>query len=98
MTYQAREEIFAKEVLSISDIEQLMECSKSKAAELIRTWKRKLRFEGERVLRIDFDGKIHVLDYLLVMGLDPASPGERYFRKTEDGELAGGTSRRSVCR
>ena len=96
MTYQEHEAIFSKEALSIADVQKLMDCSKSKAAELIRTWKRKLMFECKKP-RIDFDGKIHVLDYLWLMGLDPAAPGERYFKNMEEKENGKPSASRSVC-
>lgn len=80
MTYQDREEIFAKEALHIKDVEKLYGCANSTAAELIRKWKMKLEYSG-KTLRLDIDGRIHMLDYFDVMGVSDIERGNRYFKK-----------------
>lgn len=100
MDYKRREEIFAKEALSIVDVADLMECSPSKAATLIREWKHNIEFRGKN-LHLKIEGKIHVLDYYDVMGIDPRTPGDRYCKKKEvppPVELhLNDTAKRSVC-
>ena len=102
MTYQGREEIFSKEALHISDIQQLIGCSPSTAAALIREWKRKIEWSGKE-LRLKLDGKIHILDYFDVMGINGEDPGERYFRRKPKEKSAGERyleerpTRKSLC-
>lgn len=106
MDYQKREEIFSKEMISISDVMELVECSYSKAADLIGIWKKRLRYQG-KTLRVEMDGKIHVLDYFDVMGIDYTNPGDRYRKQQEpsavepiptaEQQLQITYNRRSVC-
>lgn len=103
MTYEEREDIFSKEALHISDVSALIGCSFDKAAVLIREWKRKIQFSGKE-LRLNLDGKIHILDYFDVMGINGEDPGERYFRRKPKGNSAGdrymderSPKRRSLC-
>ena len=58
MTYAEREEIFSKEVLTNEDIARLFKCSIPKASQIAHEIKRKV---GSR---IDFEGRVHVQDYL----------------------------------
>jgi len=69
MTYETRERIFAKEVLTISDISVLCGLSYQAAAALIRNIRR-------RCDRLGLEGKLHVQDYLDYFKLDGSS--ERY--------------------
>lgn len=105
MDYKKREEIFSKEALHISDVAALIGCSYDKAAVLIREWKRKIQFSGKE-LRLNLDGKIHILDYFDVMGINGEDPGERYFRRKPKEKSAGEryleeraapSTRKSVC-
>lgn len=79
MTYQRREEIFSKEALTIEDMIELTGKSYGTAAKLMRDMKRKSD-------RLKVDGMIHILDYFYAMGIDPADPGIRYFKKKEPAE------------
>lgn len=63
MTYEEREAVFAKEVLTIDDVASLYACSKSYAAQLIREWKRRA---GDR---LNTDGRIHYEDYKAALNL-----------------------------
>ena len=56
MTYLQREKIFAKEYLTITDIQELLGMSYQDAARTIRNIKRKFD-------RLQVRGKIHVQDY-----------------------------------
>lgn len=56
MTYSEREAIFAKEALSISDIQILFNITYQHAAQIIRNIKRKYD-------RLGIQGKIHTEDY-----------------------------------
>lgn len=102
MTYQEREEIFSKEMLHISDVQKLFDCAKSTASTLIQAWKRKLKFSGKE-LRLDLEGKIHIMDYFDVMNINGEDPGERYFRKKTQEKSAGElylekhSARKSLC-
>lgn len=103
MTYQEREEIFSKEALHISDVAALIGCSYDKAAVLIREWKTKIQLSG-KPLRLNLDGRIHVMDYFDVMGINGEDPGERYFRRKPKEKSAGEryiektpTKRKSLC-
>ena len=58
MTFAEREEIFAKEVLTNEDIARLFRCSIPKASQIAHEIKRKV---GSR---IDFEGRVHIQDYL----------------------------------
>jgi hypothetical protein len=62
MTYARREEIFSKEYLSIADLQELLDLKYQGAAELMRTIKRKLEYNGQGV-RLDIQGKLHIEDY-----------------------------------
>ena len=57
MTYAEREQIFAKEYLTIADLQDLLGLTYSAAATLIRTIKRSYD-------RLHIQGKIHVQDYI----------------------------------
>lgn len=62
MTYARREEIFSKEYLSIADLQELLDLKYQGAADLMRTIKRKLEYNGQGV-RLDIQGKLHIEDY-----------------------------------
>jgi len=103
VTYQEREEIFSKEALHISDVAALIGCSNDKAAVLIREWKFKIKLAGKS-LRLNLDGKIHVMDYFDVMNINGEDPGERYFRRKPKEKSAGeryleetSPKRKSLC-
>ena len=73
MTQQEREEIFAKEILTVDDIERLFNCSQSTAYKIIREVKSKFD-------RLKISGIIHVQDYIEFYKL----PQARYvFNKKE---------------
>ena len=57
MTYDQWVEMFAKDYLTINDIQKLLSYSYSAAAKLIRDIKRKTD-------RLHIQGKIHVQDYI----------------------------------
>lgn len=82
MDYKQREEIFSKEALSIEDVRDLYGVSYGTASDLIRTWKRKCNFKHDG-LRIDIQGKIHVLDYFKALGIDSLDWGLRYQKDRE---------------
>ena len=84
MTYQDREEIFSKEALSIGDVARIYDCSCGKASEMIRQWKSRLTIGMGKTLHLDFDGKIHILGYFEIMGINPNNPGDRYSRRRTD--------------
>lgn len=80
MTKEERENIFAKECLTIEDVEKLYEVSKNTAAAEIRKMKDNLRLKGKS-LRLEIVGKIHIADYLDYIG----ASGDRYSIKEEKG-------------
>ena len=93
MDYKRRAEIFSKEALTINDVAELTGRSYSAASKIMRDWKR-------RSDRLNVDGVIHILDYFLVMGIDPKEPGPRYADQREEEEkipVISSTSRKSVC-
>lgn len=65
MTYEQRNTMFAKDTLSIADIQMLLGMSYNAAAAVIREIKRKTD-------RLHIQGKIHVQDYIDYYGLDAA--------------------------
>jgi hypothetical protein len=69
VTYEEREQMFAKDYLSIEDIQKLLGMPYQKAADQIRTIKRKFTFNGKGV-RLNIQGKIHVEDYLDYFNID----------------------------
>lgn len=69
MTMAERQEIFAKEYLSIQDFVKLYDLTKSHASEMLNAIKRKLTIGQGKELRIDVRGKIHVEDYLEWLGV-----------------------------
>lgn len=74
MTYEQRNEMFAKDYLNIQDIMKLLDLSYGPAAMVIREIKRKTD-------RLHQQGKIHVQDYIDYYGLDVA----RYQQHIENG-------------
>lgn len=79
MTYEEREKIFSKEVLSIKDIMQLFDICQSEASVLLSTMRRWA--EANNSLRVNIKGKIHIQDYLDYFKLSPVG---RYDRLTID--------------
>lgn len=67
MTVAERQEIFAKECLTIKDIEKLFEVDYTTASKIIREIKGKLEFRG-KALRLEICGKLHTQDYLDYVG------------------------------
>lgn len=82
MTYEARERIFSKEVLTISDIMVLYGLSYQAAAGLVRQIRRKSD-------RLGLEGKLHVQDYLDYFRLD-GSGGRYCGRRGRNGEHSSG--------
>ena len=77
MTWEQRENIFAKESLSIDDIQELYGLqSRAAASEFLRSIKRKLRIDGKDLI-FDLPGKIHRLDYLSWTGADETQYGRK---------------------
>ena len=76
MTYQEREAIFAKDYITIPDIQLLLGYDYSKAAKTIRDIRRKTD-------RLKTKGRIHVQDYLDYFGITSV---ERY-AKTQSATL-----------
>ena len=78
MTYSRREEIFSKDYISISDMQDLLGMGYDDAAKTIRDIKRGLeldpKFNGQGV-RLNVQGKLHVQDYLDYFNIPNA---ERY--------------------
>lgn len=64
MTSQERDEIFAKEYLSIDDFQKLFGINDSDASRLMNDFKKKLTVGLGRELRWSVRGKMHVQDYL----------------------------------
>ncbi len=68
MTVAERQDIFAKEVLTINDFMKLYEIEYNTASKLLCDMKRKLTIGQGKELRLEMSGKIHVLDYLDYIG------------------------------
>jgi hypothetical protein len=86
MTYSRREEIFSKDYLTISDIQELLGMTYQCAAELIRTVKRALTFSPKyngQGVRLDIQGKLHVEDYMDYFRVKCV---DRYFKHVEKEE------------
>ena len=97
MDYKKREEIFAKEALTLDDVVVLTGRTKGTASRLIQEWKLKCQRKNGG-LRLDVQGTIHILDYFDAMGIDHKDPGARYCRPEEDEKLPFSERvRRSVC-
>ncbi len=67
MTMQERQEMFAKEYLSIKDFEKLYDINDKQASKMILDIKRGL--ETTKTLRLKVQGKLHIQDYLDYMGI-----------------------------
>ena len=74
MTVQERQEIFAKEYLSIADFEKLYDIGYNQASEMLLGMKKRIEIGLKQNLRIKIQGKIHIQDYLDCLSLPP----ERY--------------------
>lgn len=71
MTYARREEIFSKDYLTISDLQELLGLTYQASAKLIR----EIKFKFDR---LGVQGKIHTEDYLLYFKITNL---DRYFKK-----------------
>lgn len=83
ITVERRREIFAKDYLTIDDIQDLLGLDYGSAAKVVREIKYKMILVLGVEPRIDLRGKVHVQDYLDVYRLPP----ERYAYV----EITGGT-------
>lgn len=63
MTFEEREQIFAKEVLSLQDIQGLLGFTYQQASAFVNTVKRSFIY-NDVPLRIDMKGRLHTQDYL----------------------------------
>ena len=68
MTVQERQEIFAKEYLSINDIQKLFDFNYPQASQFILDIKTKFKIDNQP-LRLKVQGKIHIQDYLDFIGV-----------------------------
>ena len=66
---EERQEIFAKEYLSIKDVERLYDFNTQQASKFILAIKRKITVGLNKGLRLEMAGKIHIQDYLDYMGI-----------------------------
>jgi hypothetical protein len=62
MTFVKWEEMFAKDYLTIADMQDLLGMTYNDAAATIRDIKRSLKL-SEKGVRLDVQGKLHVQDY-----------------------------------
>ncbi len=69
MTMQERQEIFAKEYLSIKDMEALFGVTYPQASKMITDIKKRLTVGLKKQLRLNVQGKLHVQDYLDYLGV-----------------------------
>lgn len=69
MTMQERQEIFAKEYLSIKDMEALFGVTYPQASKMITDIKKRLTVGLKKELRLNMQGKLHVQDYLDYLGV-----------------------------
>lgn len=76
MTVEEREKIFSKEVLNVTDIAKLFDCSERTAYDIIANIKLRYNRLADKSIRTGFKGKVHVQDYLDCYGLDSRS--QRY--------------------
>lgn len=77
MTYEKREQIFAKDYLTIADLQELLGLSYNTAAKLMRN----IKFKYDR---LHIQGKIHVQDYIDFFGLNGST---RYSNKLKAEEI-----------
>lgn len=89
MTYARREEIFSKEALTNQEIAELFDCSIPKASQIAHEIKRRV---GSR---IDFEGRVHVQDYLDYMEIK--SERMDMYRRPLDEDSKPPVVRRTVC-
>ncbi len=76
MTYERREQILAKEVITTSEFAELFGISYSDASSQINAIKRRIEADG-KIVRIKKQGKLHVQDYLDCFGIQ----SNRYEKK-----------------
>lgn len=69
MTMQERGEIFAKDVLTIADMQKLFDMNYNQASELMVKIRMKLTKGMGKELRLDMKGKLHTEDYLDWVGV-----------------------------
>ena len=86
MTVEEREKIFSKEVLNVTDIAKLFDCSERTAYDIIANIKLRYNRLADKSIRTGFKGKVHVQDYLDCYGLDRNSP--RYSGKENGTEYS----------
>ena len=73
MNFQEREEIFSKEILSISDFEKITGMSRQASAKLIR----QIRYKYDR---LKIEGYLHIEDYFLYFNItDKARYNKEFF-------------------
>lgn len=96
MTYEEREKIFAKDYLTIADIEKLHCTTSQVAGRIIRRIKDELTLSkkyNQQGVRMNIRGKLHVQDYIDYYRLPP----ERYMpRKEHEQEISPITTETSI--
>lgn len=83
MTYEERERIFSKDVLSLDDLANVLNLSKSEACQQMKRIK---LLSGDR---LGVKGKLHVTDYLVWAGIPKESLAARYTDAERSDESAG---------
>ena len=79
MTYERREEIFSKEVITLSEMEELLSLSKPASSSKMTEMKRQV---GDR---LGINGRIHVEDYFAWLRRNGTEVmEERYFRPKDE--------------
>ena len=86
MTYERREEIFSKEVITLTEMEELLCLSKSAASLKMKEIKRKV---GDRLGII---GRIHIQDYIDWLELEKDAHLDRYRKPMAAEPILGGNS------
>lgn len=76
MTYARREEIFSKDIITIPELQELLDTNYQDAAKIMRDIKR-------RYDRYPHQGKLHVEDYKAYFEISDENP--RYFKTLEGG-------------
>lgn len=81
MTMQERQEIFAKEYLSVADFCKLYGMNQPNASAFMGKIRNKLTIGMKQELRLDMRGRLHVLDYLDWLGVQ----SDRYSATVTEG-------------
>ena len=71
MTYEQRERIFSKEIITIQDYMELFKVGKSAASTMMGNVRKGLRFQGQK-LRLDKQGQLHIQDFFDYYRLNPS--------------------------